>query len=252
MKKKISTKEFHEKNHFDKHANDYDRNYNYLDPFTKYKINKKFKHLARFIELNYDKQPITILDVGCGTGEYTKKIAQKYPKSKIIGLDISPQILKVAKLKCRRLRNASFVSGSAYATNFPKQKFDLIVGFYVLHHLDVKKFDKEALRILKKNGKMFFCEPNILNPIVYLIKSNRFLKERLGDSPDEWAINPLTIGRDLKNFQVFQTTMTEFIWPTSFLSFSLLKKLDKFTNYLRYVPLLKYFGGSVELSVIKK
>lgn len=249
---KITTNEKNEKLHFDLHAKEYDANYHYVEPFTKYKIEKKFNNLVKFIKKNYGSKSIRILEIGCGTGEYTIKIAKKFTKSKIVALDISPKILKVAKNKCKDSKNISFICKSVYETKLKEKSFDIIVGYYILHHIDISKFVKEASRVLKSGGLVYLYEPNILNPIVYIIKSNKWLKTKLGDSPDEWAINPISVKKVFKGFEPLKISTSEYLWPIKWINVKYMIFIDKITTYFRFVPLLKYFGGSVELMFKKK
>lgn len=248
---KQTLKEKNEISHFDKHASEYDANYHYVEPFTKYKINKKFNDLVDFIKENHGKKSIKILEIGCGTGEYTKKVAERFPNSKIIALDISSEILKIGIKKCKSLKNTSFICESAYNTKLPDESCDMIIGYYILHHIDISKFVKEAKRVLKPGGTIFFCEPNILNPVVYIIKSTKWIKKIIGDSPDEWAINPLTVAEELKGFKVVKISTSEFVWPIKSVSLKVMVAIDKITAYFKMVPVLKFFGGSVEL-IFKK
>jgi malonyl-CoA O-methyltransferase len=41
--------------------------------------------------------PTRILDVGCGTGQGSRSLARRYPEARVIGLDISPAMLQVAR-----------------------------------------------------------------------------------------------------------------------------------------------------------
>jgi len=42
-------------------------------------------------------KPITILEVGCGTGVNIKRLAQQFPNAKLIGIDVSGDMLQKAK-----------------------------------------------------------------------------------------------------------------------------------------------------------
>lgn len=252
MAVKFSKRELSEKEHFDRVAEQYDKNYQYSYPFTRYKISKKAKDFSYLIKAKKNAKALEMLEVGCGTGEYTKIVATSFPKSKIIGLDISKNVLELAKRKCRGKKNVSFTSKSVYDTNFKNNSFDVIYGFYVLHHFNIKKFKKEASRILKPGGLLFFYEPNILNPIVFLIKTNPYLKKKIGDSPKEWAINPLKIKNQLLGFKLLSLSTTEFIWPASFLSTKSLVTIDRISNKFKFLPLIKYLGGSVKIFMQKK
>lgn len=249
---KLTKIEISEKEYFNKIAEKYDNNYHYLEPFTKYKIAKKVSEFAKHIKSYTEKNNLKMLELGCGTGEYTKKVARLFPKSKIIGLDISEQTVSIAKMKCKENENVSFVVKSAYHSGFPKESFDVIFGFYVLHHLSILKFRKEMFRILKSGGVAFFYEPNLINPAVYLIKSNKYLKEKVGDSTYEWAINPLTIEKKLNSFKMIKVATSEYILPLSIIPLKIMIIVDTITDYLKHIPFIKHFGGSVYIFMTKK
>lgn len=250
IKSKLTRKESNEMNHFNLMASNYDANYGYNDLFTAYKINKKMRYFKEFVDKNIATRRFKIVEMGCGTGEYTKLISEMYPNASIIALDISDDILKIAKLKCKKNKNVKFMNRSAYSTGINKRSVDLVCGFYFLHHIDLKKVGSEIFNILKIGGSAFFYEPNILNPLVYLIKSNKTLKKIFGDSPDEWAMNPVTIRSVFPKFKTdFKTS--EFIYPARFLPAPLMVSLDKLTSFFSYIPLLKYLGGSVAIKLIK-
>lgn len=250
---KPQIRELRERVHFDHVAKVYDKAYGYDIPFTKYKINKKAGEFATILNSKYPNlHRLEILEVGCGTGEYTKHIARKAKGAHIIGIDISTKMLQVAKEKCRGINNLEFVTNSIYKTDFNDSQFDVIYGFYSLHHLDITKASNEIYRILRPGGLVYFCEPNILNPAVFLIKSNRGLKLRVGDSPDEWGINPLTIQKYIGKLEVVKISFSEYILPLKSLSLNFLKKIDKITSLIKFVPIINSIGGSVQITCIKK
>ena len=236
--------------HFEKMAHSYDQNYQYDKPFTKYKISKKVDTFVKFIAGNQSLK-LEILELGCGTGEYSREIAKRLGESQIIALDISEKIIEVARKKCEKFKNIKFSVGSAYQLPFKDKSFDVVAGFYFLHHVDAAPVIKEIRRILSPEGKVFFIEPNILNPLVFLIKSNKFLKKIAGDSLNEWGINPLSVTRYFKGFN-FDISTTEFIWPLDFIPKNILIFMDKISQNFKIFPLFKYLGGSVEIHLKKK
>jgi len=250
----IHSVELKEREHFDNVATSYDLNYGYNSPFTLHKIKKKVSQFRNFVVKNQKNNQLKILECGCGTGEYTKWIAENFPKSEIVAIDISNRIIEVAKSKCKSQKNVAFLNTTAYSVNYSSDYFDVVCGFYFLHHVSLNKFAREMDRVLnKKNGIAFFYEPNILNPIVYLIKSSKFLKEKFGDSPDEWAINPLTIRKVFarRNFAINVST-SEFILPIRFIPHEWNIFLDRITTPLTKLPLVKYMGGSVSISLVRQ
>ena len=50
-----------------------------------------------------------VLDVGCGTGEFTFSVAER--SGSVLGIDVSPKCIKIAKDSCARTDNVSFLVG---------------------------------------------------------------------------------------------------------------------------------------------
>jgi len=241
-KQSLTSREISEMNHFDVMAQAYDTNYTYDVPFTQYKIQKKIKQLFA----SYDKNKVfSILEIGAGTGEYTQYLAELFPNAKITAIDISPKILAVAKKKCKRFKNVTFQVASAYDLPYKSKSFDIICGFYILHHLDLKATLKEMHRLLKPKAEALFYEPNLLNPVVLAIKSLPFLKKMVGDSPEEWAINSIQLEDTCQPFKSLKWETTEFVILPSSLALETAVRLDAFFSLLGRAPLLNLVGGSV-------
>ena len=78
--------------------------------------------------------------MGCGTGFFTSQLHKQFPDAEIYGLDISKDMLDIAK---QILPSATFFNINLEQDNWPvrDQKYDLIVSLFMLHHLkDVEKF----------------------------------------------------------------------------------------------------------------
>ncbi len=114
------------------------------------------KHIAQQIVAK-EAHPIRILDLGCGTGNLTKYLCSPGSASDCYGIDISPDMLAIAKAK---LSGAHFVVGIAERLPFERQSFDAVAGFSVLHHLpDLTHTFTEICRVLKPGGSFLFGEP---------------------------------------------------------------------------------------------
>ncbi len=83
-----------------------------------------------------------ILDIGAGTGLLTKFIFKKYPEAEFTLIDLSEEMLKVAKNRFKGNKNFKFVIADYTTHNF-SDSFDLIVSSLSIHHLD--DYDKEKL-----------------------------------------------------------------------------------------------------------
>jgi 2-polyprenyl-3-methyl-5-hydroxy-6-metoxy-1,4-benzoquinol methylase len=77
----------------------------------------------------------TILDVGCGEGVLTERIARMQPAAAVTGLDVGDPRLE-REWAARRGRNCTFRAGSAYALPFDDGAFELVCSFETLEHLE--------------------------------------------------------------------------------------------------------------------
>ena len=72
-----------------------------------------------------------ILDVGCGSGDFTVKLAELVPQGKVVGLDPQPSMLRQARAVARP--NQSFVLGAAQELDRLAGPFDAVVSRAALH-----------------------------------------------------------------------------------------------------------------------
>ena len=108
-----------------------------------------------------------VLDIGCGNGPLTIKIAKRYPKVEAIGIDSWGTAWEYSKRVCDRnaaiegvAERATFQRASAASLPFDEEAFDLVVSNFVFHEVrevrDKKELIKEALRVVKKGGWFVF------------------------------------------------------------------------------------------------
>jgi ubiquinone/menaquinone biosynthesis C-methylase UbiE len=237
-----------EREHFDALSWHYDQTYSYNDSFTQYKAERRLTTMLRYILPEETKE---IIEIGCGTGEYTRLLAMYYPNSKIYAFDISPNMVKLAQNKCKQFPNISFFVASVYSLPY-RHYFDLTCGFYILHHLNVERAIKSIDSTICKDGTISFFEPNLLNPIVYIIKNTPWIKEKLGDTPTEYAINALTVNKCLNGYRKILLKTNEFTPIIKHLPLFIMKRIDRISQTLRVIPLLNYLGGTVEIIYKKR
>jgi ubiquinone/menaquinone biosynthesis C-methylase UbiE len=92
-----------------------------------------------------------VLDVGCGTGNYTLALENALGCS-CCGVDPSRQMLACAR---ERPHSAHFQLGKAEQLDFPSTFFDLVFSVDVIHHVsDLPAYFREAFRVLKEGGRV--------------------------------------------------------------------------------------------------
>lgn len=92
---------------------------------------------------NLKPQASKIVDLGVGTGLLTQELYKLYPKAKFTLIDVSEEMLEVAKQRFKGLENFTFMV--ADYSNIDLVKGDIICSALSIHHLE----DKEKQRLYK-------------------------------------------------------------------------------------------------------
>ncbi len=103
------------------------------------------------------KQVNRILDMGCSVGVSTLALQRFYPQAQTIGLDLSPYMLSVAKMRDTQGNIADWRHAKAEETGFENQSFDIVTLQFVIHELPRKatqEIFQEAYRILISGGSI--------------------------------------------------------------------------------------------------
>lgn len=116
-----------------------------FEPWAKSLINKNKPWIGK-----------NVLDLACGTGVVTKELVQNViPEGKVIALDISKQMLDVAKIKCAKwINHIEFKEGSADSLDITDKSIDKVIcqqGFQFFPNKKVVA--QEIYRVLKPGGR---------------------------------------------------------------------------------------------------
>jgi len=106
------------------------------------------------------KRSDTVLDIGCGSGMVTRKIAEKVG-CRVIGVDRSEDCIQHANKRSKNKKNIKFVVGSMENLPFMDNKFDVIIASHIIEHLkDPENALCEVRKKLKKSGRLIITTPN--------------------------------------------------------------------------------------------
>lgn len=191
-------------------------------------------------KLCHPKTKDKILEIGCGDGELTKRLGKL--NSKIFATDITPAVIKRAK---KNIKDVTFKVEDAEKFSVKDNTFDIVCGMSILHHINYLKSLEESFRVLKKGGKLFFSEPNYLNPIVFSALHWKWLKTKMEYSPDEtalirWEITKLLYAIGFSKVKVFNY---DFLHPST--PKLITNMLEEISSYLEKVPFVKELSGSI-------
>ena len=194
-----------------------------------------------FIDFGGIAPGASVLEMGCGTGEFTQRVATA--GANLVAVDLSQELL--AKARDRVPVATRLIRGDAQMLPFPAETFDVVYGCSILHHLDLEKALTEVRRLLRPRGRLVFSEPNLLNPQVMLMFKCARLKPYFGNSPDEMAFTRGAVSKVLRKlgFDRFQVGYFDFLHPS--IPASVLPFAEPFAASLEHVPLLRTISGSL-------
>ncbi|NET58873.1 MAG: class I SAM-dependent methyltransferase [Symploca sp. SIO2E6] len=96
-----------------------------------------------------------VLEVGCGKGFNSRFLAQQYPNSQFVGIDLTPHHIALANRNVRNLTNLTFKVGDFNSLDFPSQSFDLVFACECLCHSEQLPITlAEICRLLRPGGKL--------------------------------------------------------------------------------------------------
>lgn len=138
-------------------------------------IAHKYDFLNRFLSLGIDKgwrtkamkalkpyQPKTILDVATGTGDLALEAMKILKPEKIVGLDLSEQMLQFGRVKIEEAglsAQIQMVKGDSENLPFDNNQFDAItVAFGVRNFQNLEAGLKEMHRVLRTGGRVAILE----------------------------------------------------------------------------------------------
>ena len=138
--------------------------YDFMNNVISFGMHYLIKFLA-IKELQIEPRTM-VLDLCCGTGDFTKIISKFYPKARVIGFDISEKMIKLAKNKNPL---GVFMQGDCSNLPFENGEFDYVTMGFGLRNIENRdKTISEIYKVLKKGGKFMqldFGEHNLISKI---------------------------------------------------------------------------------------
>ncbi len=142
---------------FDSIAGDYDA-LNHILSLDVDKIWRK-KALKQIVDA---PAPVQVLDLACGTGDFSIAIAKALTGGHVTGVDLSEGMLAVMREKVDKAELNGMISieeGDGENLRFPDNTFDRVtIAFGIRNFEDRPKGLREMLRVLKPGGRLVILE----------------------------------------------------------------------------------------------
>jgi len=124
---------------------------------------RRMVHDARRMLEPYVVPGSRVADVGCGMGYFTVALAELVgPDGEVQAVDLQPQQLRVAEMRCRRAKVAErvrFLEASADSLGLTGP-VDFVLAFWMVHEVDDRAGFFEQLRVVTEPGaRVLVAEP---------------------------------------------------------------------------------------------
>ncbi len=151
--------------HFDSEAEDYDSLILTLIP----NYSEMTDVLVNSIPFN-EKKTFEVLDLGCGTGNISKKIKDKFPNSKIHCVDLAENMVKIAQKKLSNYLDITYEIGDFQNISL-NSDYEVIVSSLAMHHLKTDQDKKDVYQKVYESlisGGVFYNADVVLGSTDYL------------------------------------------------------------------------------------
>ena len=208
------------KKHFNETAESY-------DTLTNKSLMKYDEMVEALINAIPDNENPRVLDLGCGTGNITKKLLERFPEAKVTCLDLSDKMIKIAKEKLSDYNNIEYVLDDFTIIDII-DNYDAIISSLALHHIPSNEAKKEMYQHIHdalKEGGVFYnadvIEPNSsYNEVLCERMSEKYMKEQglstedINDFKQKRDDNdiPITIVEHLKLLEEVGFKQIDIIW----------------------------------------
>ena len=108
------------------------------------------------------------LEIGCGTGAFARELAARCRR--VVALDLSVEMIRVARSRSARFDNVEFQLADAMTWGFPQSQFDFICSIATLHHLEQRELFVKMRDALRPGGVLVVLD---------LVESNGLVERML-------------------------------------------------------------------------
>lgn len=168
-----------------------------------------------------------VLDLGCGTGGLSRRIAREAAAAHVTGIDA--EAAQIARAAEKDAPDVSFLQGRGEALSLKTASMDAAIMMKSLHDVPIPSMDTalaELARVLRPGGRAYICEP------AYEGAFNDVLRIFHDEGPER-AAALAALGRSLDAGLFLMTDRFDYLRPLAF------RDLDDFRARMMDLPWLK-------------
>ena len=113
-------------------------------------------HYHDFLSKQLPPHCTDALEIGCGTGAFSRLLASR--SDRVLALDLSPQMIRIAKERSEQYPNIDFQIADAMTWEFPSEQFDCVASIATLHHLPLEETLSKMAEALRINGTLIILD----------------------------------------------------------------------------------------------
>jgi len=98
----------------------------------------------------------SVLELGCGTGEFSRRLAQR--ARRVVALDLSPEMIRVARARSARYPNIDFLVGDMTVLPLTGARFDCVASLNTLHHVNSRLALRSMRAVLRHGGTLLIAD----------------------------------------------------------------------------------------------
>ena len=97
-----------------------------------------------------------VLEVGCGTGAFSRRLAER--AANVLAIDLSPEMIRVARDRSFQFPNLTFEIADVMSRDFPAGHYDCIASIATLHHVPQRAALLKLKGALRPGGVMLILD----------------------------------------------------------------------------------------------
>ena len=114
------------------------------------------EHHHNFLLRRLPSSSHDVLDIGCGTGTFARRLAER--ADHVLALDLSPEMIRIARERSAQFPNLEFQVADVCVMPLPAASFDCIATIATLHHLPYAEILLKMKEALKPGGVLLILD----------------------------------------------------------------------------------------------